>query len=29
LNEGIDFGEIAADGKLKMIVGFFGPIKPL
>jgi hypothetical protein len=29
LNEGIDFGEIANDGRLKRIVGFFGPIKPL
>jgi hypothetical protein len=29
LNEGIDFGEIAKDGRLKRIVGFFGPIKPL
>jgi hypothetical protein len=29
LNEGIDFGEVAKDGRLKRIVGFFGPIKPL
>jgi SnoaL-like protein len=29
LNEGIDFGEIAKDGRLRRIVGFFGPIKPL
>ncbi len=29
LLEGIDFGEIATDGKLKKIVGFFGPTKPL
>lgn len=27
--EGIDFGTVAADGKLQRIVGFFGPIKPL
>ena len=27
--EGIDFVELAGDGKLKKIVGFFGPIKPL
>jgi hypothetical protein len=25
--EGIDFGELAPDGKLKRIVGFFGPVK--
>jgi hypothetical protein len=24
--EGIDFGEIAPDGRLKRIVGFFGPL---
>jgi SnoaL-like domain len=29
LIEGIDFGEVAADGRLKKIVGFFGPSKPL
>jgi len=23
--EGLDFGELAADGKLLAIVGFFGP----
>jgi len=23
--EGIDFGELATDGRLKKIVGFFGP----
>jgi hypothetical protein len=28
LIEGIDFGEVAADGKLKKIVGFFGQSKP-
>jgi SnoaL-like domain len=27
LMEGIDFGEVAPDGKLKRIVGFFGPVK--
>ena len=25
--EGIDFGELAADGRIKRIVGFFGPLK--
>jgi hypothetical protein len=29
VNEGIDFGMVASDGKLQKIVGFFGPIKPL
>jgi hypothetical protein len=24
--EGIDFGELCADGKLHRIVGFFGPL---
>ena len=24
--EGIDFGELAADGRLRKIVGFFGPL---
>ena len=24
--EGIDFGELSADGKLRQIVGFFGPL---
>ena len=24
--EGIDFGEVSADGKLRAIVGFFGPL---
>jgi SnoaL-like protein len=28
-NEGIDFGEITSDGRLRKIVGFFGPVKPL
>ena len=28
-NEGIDFGELSADGRLRKIVGFFGPAKPL
>lgn len=28
-NEGMDFGEIASDGRLRKIVGFFGPVKPL
>ena len=26
--EGIDFGEIAASGKIQRIVGFFGPLEP-
>lgn len=26
--EGIDFGELSADGKLRQIVGFFGPLAP-
>lgn len=26
LVEGIDFGELAADGRLRRIVGFFGPL---
>lgn len=26
LVEGIDFGELAPDGRLKKIVGFFGPL---
>jgi hypothetical protein len=26
--EGIDFGELAPDGRLKRIVGFFGPLPP-
>jgi hypothetical protein len=26
LLEGIDFGELSADGKLRRIVGFFGPL---
>ena len=25
--EGIDFGEIAGDGKIRRIVGFFGPLE--
>lgn len=28
LPEGIDFGEISDDGKIRRIVGFFGPLKP-
>ncbi|WP_148255442.1 nuclear transport factor 2 family protein [Aidingimonas lacisalsi] len=28
LLEGIDFGELATDGKLHRIVGFFGPLAP-
>jgi hypothetical protein len=28
-NEGIDFGELTSDGRLRKIVGFFGPVKPL
>ena len=27
--EGIDYGELAEDGRLKLIVGFFGPFAPL
>ncbi len=27
--EGIDYGELDEDGKLKLIVGFFGPFQPL
>jgi hypothetical protein len=27
-NEGIDFGLLASDGRLKQIVGFFGPLTP-
>ena len=27
--EGIDFGELAADGRIRRIVGFFGPFPPL
>lgn len=26
--EGIDFGELATDGRLRKIVGFFGPLPP-
>lgn len=26
--EGVDFGELSADGKLHRIVGFFGPLAP-
>ena len=28
LLEGVDFGELAPDGKLHRIVGFFGPLAP-
>ena len=28
LLEGIDFGELSADGKLRRIVGFLGPLAP-
>ena len=27
--EGIDFGELAPDGRIRRIVGFFGPLPPL
>jgi hypothetical protein len=27
--EGIDFGEVAPDGRIQRIVGFFGPFPPL
>ncbi|MCP5366798.1 MAG: nuclear transport factor 2 family protein [Hyphomicrobiales bacterium] len=27
--EGIDFGELGADGRLARIVGFFGPLSPV
>ena len=26
--EGVDFGELAADGRLRKITGFFGPLAP-
>jgi SnoaL-like domain len=29
LAESIDFGELGADGKLRRIVGFFGPLRPV
>ena len=29
LLEGIDFGELASDGRIKRIEGFFGPFPPL
>jgi hypothetical protein len=29
LSEGMDFGELDADGRIKTIVGFFGPFRPL
>ena len=29
LPEGVDFGELSADGKLRRIVGFFGRLAPL
>lgn len=28
LREGVDFAEIASDGRLRRIVGFFGPLPP-
>ena len=27
--EGVDFGELAGDGRIRRIVGFFGPFPPL
>jgi hypothetical protein len=27
--EGMDFGELDGDGRIKRIVGFFGPFTPL
>ncbi len=27
--EGMDFGEVAPDGRIQRIVGFFGPFPPL
>jgi len=27
--EGVDFGELAPDGRIRRIVGFFGPFPPL
>ena len=27
--EGMDYGTLAADGRLQRIVGFFGPLTPL
>ena len=29
LLEGMDFGELAADGRIKRIEGFFGPFPPM
>jgi hypothetical protein len=29
LSEGMDFGELDADGRIRRIVGFFGPFSPL
>jgi hypothetical protein len=29
LLEGIDFGELALDGRIRRIIGFFGPFPPL
>lgn len=29
LAEGMDYGELDEDGRLKLIVGFFGPFPPL
>jgi len=29
LTEGMDYGELASDGRLKLIVGFFGPFPPI
>lgn len=29
ISEGIDFGSLDSDGKIREIVGFFGPTKPL
>ena len=28
-HEGVDFGELAADGRIRRIIGFFGPFPPL
>lgn len=29
LRDGIDFGEVSEDGKLRRITGFFGPLTPM
>lgn len=29
VNEGMDFADVAPDGRLRRIAGFFGPLPPL